>query len=518
LSTAHEAKVWRGNRVPDEPAVSVCIPVVSEHGLIDGCLDSLNGSNPSLETEFVVVANGLDEGGVSSLRSREDIVLVHSAVNTGFSGGNNLAARFARGRFLLLLNDDSVVEDGYIDRLVAALERDPSVAAAGGRILSIDGTVQEAGSVLWRDGWVAHAGSGLPGGSTAYAYPRYADYLSANGLLVDRQAWDAVGGFDERYFPAYYEDVDLCLALQNRGYRVVYEPRAQLTHLESQSTTTTYRGFLLIRNRNQLVAKWSDLLRDYADHPDPIDDAAIDLAVLRAERTAGRVLVIEDTADATEWRGLDMVETLAAGNWSVMVSVPVGRGEASADRAIRDRLVDLGVDVRQERPERLAAEYGSTLEAAVVPGTELGDRQSLWRPDGTEIPMLRRGDERDTSIVRRVEEVARQDGPMTVLGDDEPATQPGGSGLQTPREPDVVHDLPYAEADRQVQREYREYLENELSRTRAALDKTDVHLRQTVDDLERVGESLDARERYIDSLPSVRFKKWLVSRTARKSS
>ena len=107
---------------------------------------------------------------------------------------------------------------------------------------------------------------------------------------------------------------------------------------------------------------------------------------------------------------------------------------------------------------------------------------------------------------------------MTVLSGDRAATQPGASGLQTPREPDVVHDLPYAEADRQVQREYREYLEYELSRTRAALDKTDVHLRRTVEDLERVGDSLDARERYIDSLPSVRFKKWLVSRSARKSS
>ena len=259
----------------------MCIPVVSNHGLIESCLDSLADSRPSVDTEVVVVANGLADDAVSSLRKREDIVLVFSAVNTGFSGGNNLAARFARGEFLLFLNDDSLVEAGFIDRLLRVVQGDPLIAAAGGKILSADGTLQEAGSVLWSDGWVAHVGAGLPAESPAYGDPRDVDYISANGLLVDRQAWDAVGGFDERYFPAYYEDVDLCLALLERGYRVVYEPQAQLRHLESQSTSAPFRSFLLVRNRAQLLTKWSTLLRTFPDHPDPIDVAAIDAAVLR---------------------------------------------------------------------------------------------------------------------------------------------------------------------------------------------------------------------------------------------
>ena len=170
--------VWRGEGVPANPVVSVCILVVSDNGLIEGCLDSLADSRPSVDTEVVVVANGLDDGAFSSLRKRDDIVLVRSAVNTGFSGGNNLAASFARGRYLLLLNDDSVVEVGYIDRLVSALERDSSVGAAGGRILSADGTLQEAGSVLWSDGWVAHVGAGLPDDAAAY------DYRALRGLRL----------------------------------------------------------------------------------------------------------------------------------------------------------------------------------------------------------------------------------------------------------------------------------------------------------------------------------------------
>ena len=288
MNDSDETLVWKGERVPPAPVVSVCIPVVSNHGLIESCLNSLVDSRPSVDTEVVVVANGLPESALTTLRNRDDIVLVYSAVNAGFSGGNNLAARFARGRFLLLLNDDSLVEPGFIDRLLRVVEGDPAIAAAGGKILSADGTLQEAGSVLWSDGWVAHAGAGLPADSPAYGYPRDVDYISANGLLVDRQAWDMIGGLDERYFPAYYEDVDLCLALLHRGYRVVYEPQAQLRHLESQSTSAPFRNFLLVRNRAQLVAKWAALLQTFPDHPDPIDAAAIDAAVLRGDRSTNR--------------------------------------------------------------------------------------------------------------------------------------------------------------------------------------------------------------------------------------
>ena len=396
--------MWRGQRVPEAPVVSVCIPVVSDHGLIEGCLESLAGSRPSVDTEVVVVANGLGGNAFSSLRKRDDIVLVRSAVNAGFSGGNNLAAKCARGRYLLLLNDDSVVEAGFIDRLLNAIERDPLIAAVGGTALSADGRLQEAGSVLWSDGWTRQVGAGLPADSTAYHYVRYVDFISANGLLVDRHAWDVVGGLDERYFPAYCEDVDLCLALWDHGYRVAYEPRARLRHLESQSTSRPLRNFLLIRNRAQLVAKWAALLQNFADHPDPIDSAAIDAAVLRAERSIGRVLVLEGSADATEWHRLLTVEALATAGWSVMVSVPVDQRRAgSADGALRDHMVDLGVDVREEPPEDLISRYGDDLEAVVVSGEEGTDiGLSLQRPDGSSIPLVGSGEGRDDSEVTRM--------------------------------------------------------------------------------------------------------------------
>ena len=517
--------------------VSVCIPVVSDHGLIEGCLDSLAHSRPSVETEVVVVSNGLDDNGFSYLRKRDDIVLVRSAVNTGFSGGNNLAVQSSRGRYLLLLNDDSVVEPGFIDRLLSAVERDSSVGAVGGTILSDDGTLQEAGSVLWSDGWVAHVGTGLPADSTAYDYVRYADYVSANGLLVDRQAWDAVGGLDERYFPAYYEDVDLCLALWHHGYRVAYEPRARLRHLEGQSTSTTFRGYLLIRNRAQLVAKWSSVLQNFAEHPEPIDDAAIDAAVQHAARSIGRVLVLERSADAGEW-WLPTVEALVGAGWSVMLSVPVDQQRPDAGTSFRDRMIDLGVDARDERPEDLLSLYGDHLEAVVVAGESADVGPYLPRPFGSSIPLVGQGEEDQAdAVVARVAAVVQQGVEPTPPGDahalersaatHEPSDgvpDPLGGAAEfgaafriaAPTDDASRRDLKFGEADARVRREYCEYLEYELARTRAALDKTDADLRTHLDTalqkLEEVGASLAERQRYIDSLPSVRVKKWVVAR------
>ncbi len=253
--------VLRGRRVPDHPDLTVCILVLERAQLALGCLDSLRrpGACPP-GTELVVVANGAPPDQLDDLVAREDIVLVVNQDNLGFAGGCNQAASLARAPQLVFLNDDSTVERGSIDALVRAASDEPAIGAVGSRITSSDGTLEEAGSVLWRDGSCAHVGQGLTPATDAYHEPRDVDYASANGLLVTRRAWDAVGGFDERYFPAYYEDVDLCLMLAAHDFRIRYEPRARVVHLGSQSTSRVYREFLMARNRQMLVEKWGRAL------------------------------------------------------------------------------------------------------------------------------------------------------------------------------------------------------------------------------------------------------------------
>ena len=281
-----EPFVRRGAHVPADPRVSICILVLDRARLALACLESLRrpGACPP-GTEFVVVANGTPAEQLEGLTAHEDVVLVVNQVNLGFPAGCNQAASLARAPLLVFLNDDSTVERGCIDALVGAASDDPTIGAVGARILSADGTLEEAGSVIWSDGSCDHVGEGLPPGSDAYQEPRDVDYASANGLLVSRRAWDVVGGFDERYFPAYFEDVDLCLALAAHGLRTRYEPQARVIHRGSQSSSNTYREFLLTRNQGKLVEKWGSALDRFERRPPkqtgPVFDAAVERALKR---------------------------------------------------------------------------------------------------------------------------------------------------------------------------------------------------------------------------------------------
>jgi Glycosyltransferase like family 2 len=131
-------------------------------------------------------------------------------------------------------------------------------------------------------------GRGLSSDAAVYLTSRDVDYSSANGLLVRRAAWDAVGGFDERYFPAYYEDVDLCMRLRYHDFRIVYEPEARLVHLESQSTPDRYKAFLLERHRRRFAAEWADELVDREPRPSTDKRAAVQRAIRRDLSSPGR--------------------------------------------------------------------------------------------------------------------------------------------------------------------------------------------------------------------------------------
>lgn len=293
LTSPVDGRVIRGHAVPEAPDISICILVMDDVERVLECLNALRRPRSRVAgMEIVVVANGTPAGSLGPLESCDDIVVVVNEVNLGFAAGCNQAVAVTQAPLLLFLNDDSLVEDGCVDALMRAILNDPCIGAVGSRIMSVDGAIQEAGSIIWRDGSATHVGEGMPGDSDMYLEPRWVDYSSANGLLVLRSAWDAVGGFDDRYFPAYYEDVDFCLSLASRGFRTRYEPTAVLVHRGSQSTSTVLRDFLLMRNQRQLVEKWGGLLERFDPPPEkesgPEFDAAVDRAVQRAEDAGPR--------------------------------------------------------------------------------------------------------------------------------------------------------------------------------------------------------------------------------------
>lgn len=248
----------------------------------------------SLAYEVIVVLNGADRSVVTELaRSVEGATVKVSRVNRGFAGACNLGVAGARGDFVLLLNDDTVVEPDWLEYLVAAIEARPRAGAVGSRLLHANGALQEAGQVMWRDGSTTCVGRDRPAGDRAFEWARQVDYCSGSSLLIRRSTWNRAGGLDESFFPAYYEDVDLCLKIAESGEEVWYEPNSRVRHLESQSTTGSYKRFLIERNRPRLVARWGQVL-DQRDPPDATNPEAVMDALFRAMGDPRRLLIIDD--------------------------------------------------------------------------------------------------------------------------------------------------------------------------------------------------------------------------------
>jgi GT2 family glycosyltransferase len=273
-----------GAAVSPAPEVSIVIPVLRRLDLLQHCLGSISQLAVPPTFETIVVANGTPAEAVAELSRHDDIVLVASSINLGFAGGCNWGARFARGRFLVLLNDDTEVDAGWLAALTAAAVGSDDVGAVGSRIAGFDGRLQEAGSVLWRDGGTSPVGAGLPEGTSLYRSVRPVDYCSGCGLLVRLSDWRALGGLDEAYYPAYHEDVDLCLALREAGLRILYAPEACLRHHRGASADAIpLRTFAAVRNGKRFRAKWAATLVEYDPAPRRKQEAeAIDVAVRRA--------------------------------------------------------------------------------------------------------------------------------------------------------------------------------------------------------------------------------------------
>ncbi|QGG95845.1 glycosyltransferase [Actinomarinicola tropica] len=318
-----------------DPLVSIVVLAWRQADLLDACLRSLAQHDTEVPFEVVLVLNGATAEVRRLVADRvQGAVVVDSSTNLGFAGGNVLGASVARGEHLVLLNDDAEVLPGWLDQLVAAVDR-PTVGAVGSLVLFPDGTVQDAGGAIWPDGWTSIADRHHPVHIAARRGRRRVHYASGCSLLVRREAWDAVGGLDTRYHPAYFEDVDLCLALDQKGWEVLVEPTSMILHHESASSTSRFKSFLFERNHRQLLDKWGRVVTERPVPPPGAGDRTLDaLAMLR--RDGPRILVVDDRAPRAAAgsgfpRTLELLVQLAGRPHLQVAILPTAFGDVSAE-------------------------------------------------------------------------------------------------------------------------------------------------------------------------------------------
>jgi GT2 family glycosyltransferase len=271
-----------------QPLVSILIAVSSRVDLLAHCLESLQRHMPAeLPHEVIVVLNGLEPAVADELRStHRDVTFVRSPVNLGMAGSGNRARREASGRFLVTLHDDAAIEPGWAEALLQAAHDHPRAGAIGSKVQFPDGRLQSAGALLWRSGMTTPPWAGPAPDASAVMVPRPVDYCGTCALLIRAEAFDAVGGFDERIYPGYYVDVDLGLALRSQGYYVLCEPRSVIRHHRGSSSGSALKRVAVARNREHLLRKWATAIACHEAEPQPREQRAIEAALLRAARFA----------------------------------------------------------------------------------------------------------------------------------------------------------------------------------------------------------------------------------------
>ena len=262
-AVAHAARValasflTSGSRLalpsPPDPGVSVIVVVWNRAELTLACLRAL-AAQRDVDLEVVVVDNASTDDTPALLDQVDGVRVVRNPDNVGFTVGANAGARAARGEYLLFLNNDAEVLPGAIGRLLETARRDRSIGAVGGKLVFPDGRLQEAGSIVWSDGSCDAYGRGGDPSAPEFDFERRVDFCSAALMLTRRAVFEALGGFDERYRPAYYEDADYGVRLWSRGLSVVYQPGAVAIHHEFGSALSRDAGIELQRERRSVFA------------------------------------------------------------------------------------------------------------------------------------------------------------------------------------------------------------------------------------------------------------------------
>ncbi len=217
---------------PFTASTSLIIPTWNGAAFIGPCLRSLHACT-QLPIEIIVVDNGSQDGTVELVRTHSTVRLITNARNLGFAHAVNLGLHAATGQVLLLLNQDIVAQPNWLEPILQRLQQEPDVGIVGSKLLYADGRVQHAGGHLLTPSCEGvHYADDNPANTI--------DFVTGAAFAIRRACWQAIGNFDEDFYPAYFEDVDYCLRAKASGWRVVYEPRSVLTHHESQSRGSDY--------------------------------------------------------------------------------------------------------------------------------------------------------------------------------------------------------------------------------------------------------------------------------------
>jgi len=272
--------------VVEQPTVSVIIPAHNKFEVTYHCLASLLLAPNRASFEVIIVDDASSDRTEDTATLVRNIEYVRNEEPQGFVKACNAGAAQARGDYIVLLNNDTEVTESWLDELIWPFEHFDSVGLTGAKLLYPDGTLQEAGGIVWDNGDPWNYGRGDNPHDPRYCYTRQVDYISGACIMLPKALWQELNGLDESFVPAYFEDTDLAFRIRARGLKTVYCPLAQVVHFEGLSSgTSTASGMKRYQelNRPKFKQRWISACRGngrIGSDPDLQKDRNVEMRVL----------------------------------------------------------------------------------------------------------------------------------------------------------------------------------------------------------------------------------------------
>ncbi len=271
------------------PDISIIIPVYNKSLYTFTCLKSIYKNSKENVYEVIVVDDASSDDTSQMLSNIKGITVIHNPTNKGFIYASNTGINVAKGRYIVLLNNDTIVTQGWLNALKETFAHFPEAGLVGAKLIYPDGRLQEAGGVVWQDASAWNYGRYDDPDKPEYSYCRVVDYCSGACLMIKRQDLINLGLLDDYYTPAYYEDTDLAFRVRKSGKKVYYQPSATVIHFEGVSSGTDIsqgtKQYQVV-NRKKFYNRWQDTLKTHRMNGD--------MPQLEKERDINkRVLVID---------------------------------------------------------------------------------------------------------------------------------------------------------------------------------------------------------------------------------
>ncbi len=306
----------------DEPRVSIVIPVHNQIAVTMRCLAAIAYAPTRVPFEILVVDDGSSDGTADALASdAPGVRLIRHDFSRGFNQACCSGAAAARGSFVVLLNNDTEPCAAWLEELLDPFERWPDTGLVGAQLLLPDGTLQEAGGIVWGNGDPWNYGRGGNPHDPRVAYARQVDYVSGAALAIPLALWNRIGGFSPEFSPAYFEDTDLAFKVRQAGHTVRYSPLARVIHHEGVSCGTDTAASTGLKrfqatNRPLFQQKWAGAFEGCSE-PGPAE-----AEIIKDRGILGRALFLDQQTprpdrDAGSHAALVEMELLQALGWKV---------------------------------------------------------------------------------------------------------------------------------------------------------------------------------------------------------